>query len=688
MTYKLLSKREASPIIAKALTKGLEFKLEVREDACFQGEQWLSLGTISVSCSLPEPDESPDAVNERAIWYGQFVWQLPSLETVASRLKELMGDADGGNERTIKAVEEGVQDIARRLLLVLPTFDPGYVADMPFRTPTTLVTDTSSVIQGALDFVTRFLFPMARVKVPSVVALEILNMTDRFMSFRRSGKAKKSATLASHIRSQGAQRALMRLEWHSDVEVERPIQGNDPLRSIFKDDSEPEFRSLNLTEVQRSYADRLVFESAKEHQSRLSANHPVSVLTSDQGLARMTLAEGMRPLYFEARRSPKVFGRSLSGCLLHPFRSELYTISLPSLIWELAACFGQARLRLDGTDTEFKAAAISTDLPWYPYQSEEDLLWCSWSGLEEAALSGTADSLEATAGPVSTQALAEAEPVGVHTETVPAGASRQPDFLTAYRFTPASMIRLIAELSQRDFMTEQEAMSVLGVNSPRSFRDYVTFLSSGGLVTVDSGRLTRTVALETLQASLISRNIDGIKEQLLQVPSFSRFLEIVAERGKTMTSLEGLPMRRDTVRSYLTLAELSGSALFVPGAGLFLTQSNPNPQEFADLALRSYEELATADPLVLSGEWMERLASECGIHPLRARDLLQKSYDLGLVKRFFEGSTPETRFERHSMETLDVQQGISGIKRVYLYHGDFLIQERSSVRIRLERIVS
>lgn len=676
MTYRLLSKDEASPILARALETTTLFSLEVREEHCFGAESWLSLGNLCVSPSHPDRDETPALVNERAVRFGQFTWHLPSSEGIADQLEGLMG-AEGKKDKALRAVREGIQDITRRLLLQLPTFDPLYVADMPFRTPTTLVADTSAILQGALDFTARFLFPMARVKIPSVVALEVLNMTDRYMAIRRSEKKRNSAdSLADHIRSQGAQRALLRLEWHSDVEVERPLQGTDPLRSIFIDDKEQSVTLLNLKEVQRSYADRLVFESAKEHQSRLSANHPVSVLTSDQGLARMALSEGMRPLYFEARRTPLPFGEVLAGGLLHPFRQELYTVSLPALLWELATCFGQARLKSREADLEFRVVAISADLPWYPYQSAEDLLWCTW-----CYPNGAADE---TAEPttVTIPTILES-PAPMVDETRPA-----PGFITAYRFAPKTMIRLIAALAQEGELSREEAKTLAGVGTPRSFKDYESFLVSGKLAEVSQNHLRKTPSLNALYRGLRASDLDAIGACWRQVPSFSRFLEAIASTLEGAQPLANLPMRDATRRPYMVLAELSGLALHIPDQGVVLTPNKPDPEAFTEAGLRAYGKLATTDPLILSGAWLEELALHDGIHPLRARTLLQQAYDRGLLKRYFEGSTPETRFERHGLDMLDVLPDALSIKRVHLYHGDFLSPDRSSVRIKLERVTS
>ena len=85
---------------------------------------------------------------------------------------------------------------------------------MPFRRSTTIVADTSGALQGGLDFVARHLHPAARVKVPAIVQMEIVNFADRFLSGRRATRTRPTDLLIDHLLSQGGQRVLLRLELH------------------------------------------------------------------------------------------------------------------------------------------------------------------------------------------------------------------------------------------------------------------------------------------------------------------------------------------------------------------------------------------------------------------------------------------------------------------------------------------
>ena len=96
-----------------------------------------------------------------------------------------------------------------------------------FGRPATVVSDTSGVLQGGLDFIVRHI-PKARVKVPAIVQMEIRNFSHRFFKIRRESKSDKqkqraAKQLVEHLNSQGAERALLRLELQDDVEIERTI---------------------------------------------------------------------------------------------------------------------------------------------------------------------------------------------------------------------------------------------------------------------------------------------------------------------------------------------------------------------------------------------------------------------------------------------------------------------------------
>ena len=184
-----------------------------------------------------------------------------------------------------------------------------------------------------------------------------------------------------HVTSQGTQRTVLRLELQTDAEIEPQTRGGPLLRGVDQPFSDSEDSNLKLPEVVRSFADHLILETAIQHRDRLGPDPAIVVVTADQGLARMTLGEGLRPLFFSTPPFESICGRTLTGTGFRPFvtshnDSSLTHTSLPSLLWELASTFGSARIVVEDGSRALTAAAIGEELSWHPYHSHDDLLWC------------------------------------------------------------------------------------------------------------------------------------------------------------------------------------------------------------------------------------------------------------------------------------------------------------------------
>lgn len=717
-SFTLLAQLDAARVLARLFSYDSRIRLYVRDAIAFKEDTWLPLGEIelfppsTVDHDGRQPAPTIDDPLVVAMYNGAYVWRVPTaLELTQGREICMPGlpNAD-------KPLAEAVQDCCRRLLLTYPTFDPETLSSWPPRRPLTIVPDTSSVLQGALDFVSRYLCPMARVKVPAVVSLEILNMADRFFTFRRHiSENVRVPCLREHTKSQGAQRALLRIELMSDTEVERPIQGSDPIRMIYQPESEKSIKNLNLTEVNRSLADRLVFESAKEHQSRLTAAHPICVLTSDQGLARMALCEGMAPVYFDARKSSDPLGRTLTGAMYHPLKPELSAVSLTSVMWELATSFGSVRAESNVGTKSVEVTAIGDGLAWYPYQSKDDLLWCTWNVEQPhvtqvspmadtspidvpiddvSEILGIADSAD---GEIQSGHIVDTAVNRVVEETAAVSLPNEPDPLnvaprilagravSAYVFSPAKMFSLMGELDLNGVLSTDAAAEILKIK-PESVRDYRSFLASGNLIHVQDELMYKTDSLALATSALRNANVDGLATSLNAVPSFQAFTEFVEQHGRDPKWREHCWVRRSgALRALESLTELSGVALDVPGVGVIRTDRMAEVDEFTSLAAIAFEELAGDEEFVLTGAWLEHLSINSGIHPVRTRRLLETANARGSIHCLVEGSTPDTRFDDHNLDVLTVSDGTPEIRRYHLYRGDFLLPNRAAVRMRIER---
>ena len=681
MNPTLQPQTEFAKHLANLLIRAEWVTVEIRDDRSFASDRWLNIGSVSLE---PEPPEISKVGDEtlatNAVTFGHYTWVVASADEIRQQLKTVVADnlSEDHANRFMHVLTEAIEDLARRLLLLLPCFDADSLAEFPLRKPTTLVLDTSSVLQGALDFASTFLYPIARLKVPAVVPLEILNMANTYFALRRFAGAltipKRIRCLREHAKSQGGQRALLRLEWHSNAEVERPIQGADPLRVIFRPDQENEFKDLNLSNVERSFADRLVFESAREHQARISPDHPVWILTSDQGLARMALSEGMYALYFEARRAGGLWGRTLTGTLFHPFVSTLYAVPLTKLLWELATVFGAVRLRLPDGVSSATVQAIGEDLSWAPYHAKEDLLWCRID-LPTAA----PPKLKTKKEEIKLPRTDRKPQVGAK-----GGSSNKVNPISANSISVPRLISLIAALSEKTVLTEDEAFAALRITGRGSLKEYRAFLRSGSFLVEGEREIRKADPLDELWKALKTADIRAMRDLFFRFPSFESFINLIRDKGKTADWIKHSLMRPKTLPAYRTLAEISAMALMIPDKGICLTPELPNVGVFVSAALDAYKRLALDDPWVLTGEWLEALSWDTGIHPTVTRQLLESAYDSGEIARYFEGSTPDTRFEEHTVDVIETN-GIPKVERYFLYHGDFLRAERSSVRLRLER---
>ncbi len=661
----LLSPSQAELAVAEMFTAESQCVLSVSEERAFQGG-YLPLGTVSLLAA-----DSEDSTLTRLIRRGAFEWLLPSLDGSVETASKLLDGKEHDGRRVRRALDE-VASIAARVGLIHPRFDPLAIEQMPFRRSTTVVADTSGVLQGALDFVARFLHPAARVKIPAIAQMEIANLADRFLRIRRAGSEKRRVKeLTEHLTSQGGQRALLRLELHTDTEVERTYLLGDPLRSAFEKDSDRDLRDLDISSPIRSYADRLILEAARHHQAQSGPAHAVRLLTGDQGLARMALAEGIRPLYFTATSASDVFGRRLSGRTFHPFSGTIRHVPLNALLWELATAFGSARLTGEN-ETFFQVCALGEHLSWAPYHAEQDLLWCirgpRASGLPSAAISDA--SPETTPERVSSRSRRQGS-----TSTSTPSARRSAAFLT---FNVERMFQLICTLDDHQEMPDDQVETVIRAKG----KEYRRFLKSGEMVDFTDGIWKSGDQLRHLSAALRNERIEEVRDVLLEVPSFATFAKLL-ESLTTGRAMDAASLGRG-LRTYRSLGEVTLLCAAV-SSEIYATPNVPDTAAFSRIALRRFSSLDREGlGLVATGEWLESLIRDEGIHPEVARRLLDEASEMGLLRRSTEGSTTQLRFEDRFIHALRIDSGQPVVEKIYLYRGDYLIPGKASVSLRIE----
>ena len=684
----LISPDQAASRIVEAFRREPYCRVHVQEQRAFKDDhkddRWLCLGTVSLSPNtLGDEDEQHDA----ALASTAFEWQLPDTDTVECELASLLGVKQGDNNysKITRALDQAAS-IAVRAGLLYPVFDPAAIEEMPFRRATTVVSDTSGVLQGALDFVVRHLHPTARVKIPAIVQMEFVNFTDRFFKIRRSNEAKagrnrngknrsnlpRADELIEHLKSQGGQRALLRLELQSDAEIERTYLLGDPLRNAFQPDRDSALRELNLSVSVPAYADRLILEAARHHQAQSEPGHAVRLLTSDQGLTRMALAEGMTPLYFTAVKYADFFGARLTGQTFNPFTGDVHGIPLTQVLWELATAFGAARLQWEDGGA-ITISALSDGMSWSPFHSVDDLLWFS----EEETANGTA-STSRTDAPA---AGSSTETAGKEASKVAGRTARNASF---QRMSVNSLLRLICALDDNQMLDASQVSALLNVRNIRNVNEYRRFLLSADLVEIDGDRWIPTSLVQPLSAELRNENPAALRSALLKAPSFAAFDALVAqsEIGHPI-DISGLSRSATT---YRILGELTLICASVDRK-VYATPTHPAPDFFAQIALRRFRDLDNGDGLVAIGRWLESLVQHDGIHPEVAHRSLEQANEEGLLRRSTEGSTMQTGFDNHVVYILrtDVDDGGMPVaKPVHLYRGDYLIPGKASVSLRIE----
>jgi len=669
-----------------------QLSLAIQEDTSCK-RAWIQIGSVTLRPGPNDEGEDTSSPLETALRFGFFEWAYPRRDELLESAHAAItaGDATSkkdsrGNDGPLRRALEHIPYVATRVGLMQPNLDAKLMSALPLRRPTTLVMDTSAILQGGLDFAVRFLCPSARVRVPAVVHMELLSQTDNYFSIRRGSGAGRARALLERVCGVGGQRALIRVELSNDVEIERATVGADPLRGIVRRDEEE--KNLTLEHVQRSFADRLIFETAREHQARCSPGHRVMLMTADEGLCRMTIGEGMGAFLVRAPKPEALYGAVLTGTNFCPFGPGLYAVPLPRLLWELAGTFGAVRLA--SADQVFEVRAIGNDLPWQPFHTLEDLLWVSTGSLE-AEVATPPVRVASAIEPPDAGSLAQkgkppapSKPRGKQPELEAPTEARERT--GAYKFSFKRMIRLIRALASEKALSIQQALSALEIDSERGLTDYRGFLISGGFVEAPTHELRATDGLGELWTALRNLDVPAVRELLQRVPSLRSFFDHL-KAHRRITSKSDPPVTDRAFTTYVTLAEVCAVGLSIADDGIYVTDANPSVTEFAIAAWKAYEALSRGEELVSTGAWLEALARDHALHPVLVRTLLEEAFRKKLLERFVEGSTPDTRYEKHSFWALTGRRGEPEVEQIKLFHGEFLMPERASVSLHLVKKV-
>ncbi len=647
-------------IILDEITFGnTKFSISCCDDSAFVADEWLNLGQIRIPLNSNHISENSNDQMELIHGYlqkGVYEWVTPETSKVRKKLDEVLGNEN--KESSNSSLLTDIANVGYRTCLIRPLFDAMALMEMPYKKDTTIVVDTSSVIQGGFDFVCEFLQPEVSVMIPAMVDTELRISSNNYFSKRRRDKKSikdRHDELSGHLNSQGGQRALDRWEIYREVELERPlIQG--------------------VHQLNNANADPQILEEARRYQAQSSPNHKVRLLTADQGLAREAYRKGIFPLYFKATKADSFFGKKLTGCMFHPFSGKPQRISLVYVLWELAISFGSVKFEGVNRGNNIEIKSIGKGLEWTTTKTHDDVLWCKTNIQVNTAKKSqvSLNNDQSTSSETQTEELSNS----ISVEAL--GSKKK---VTFYGFNVAKLIRLICMLDDKQELTLNEVLNILGTTTPRGADEYRSLLLSGRLIILENGLWKPTKILSRLSIAIRNNEKDLINQYLLNIPSYKEF---ITELNKLETEkiLEIKPYG-SRIRGYLILGEITMNCIEIRGQGIYSTKTIPNLNDFAEIAKEHYRELATGEGLVPVGAWLENLIRKNGIHPVVAKDKLNQAAKEGLINRTTEGSTTQFRKGNQYFHILHVEERIPQINRIHYYRGDFLIPEKASVTIRI-----
>ncbi len=226
----------------------------------------------------------------------------------------------------------------------------------------------------------------------------------------------------------------------------------------------------------------------------------------------------------------------------------------------------------------------------------------------------------------------------------------------------------------------------MGLTNQSRYNLYRNFLHSGQFIEINDNKIICTELLKLLWQSILDEDHIKFLFYLNKIPSFALLYEYI-HQGKNVKH-STLPINKNAKSNYIKLGEVASAWLNIENKTIVATDKIPDLANFASLAVEVYESIRLQEDTewILTGRWLEELASKYAIHPLLVRKLVKQAQEQNLVKVYAEGSTPDTRFEQHDLWIIKTSDELPQLEKVYLYHGNFLIPGTSTVRIKLEGV--
>jgi hypothetical protein len=256
---------------------------------------------------------------------------------------------------------------------------------------------------------------------------------------------------------------------------------------------------------------------------------------------------------------------------------------------------------------------------------------------------------------------------------------------SASRFSVSSLISFVNMFQEKNRLTDEQGMSILGMKNVHHYAKYRNFLLSGHFIAPKKQGYAKTERMTKLSKALKKTDSLLVKELLCEVPPVAKFVATL-KKGHALTAKDATGVVNPAAYvTYCKLAEISGAGLQIStDEGIYGTPVEPEVKKFTDIAISSYKRLARREKYILTGLWLETLAKKHGIHPLIARERFNQAKKAGLLGYNLDGPKPDFPLEKHSIHCLTVDNGMPKVRKIKLYHGGFLIPNKSSVTIKLE----
>jgi len=250
------------------------------------------------------------------------------------------------------------------------------------------------------------------------------------------------------------------------------------------------------------------------------------------------------------------------------------------------------------------------------------------------------------------------------------------------------LLRLIDIAVERGPLTRADAQQLLELKWEDRFRRYERFLVSGGLLSTSGDQLVPTDDLRELRAALLQGNAETAGAKFLNTPSLRAAWDMVCGASKSNTDEHppDLIAKLGSSKSgYLHLGEACEFWLVSPDRGVVPTTNRPVPQDFAAVGAKAYQDLSHREHTewVLTGMWLEELASTHAIHPAVARRLTAIARERRHLTLYVEGSTPDTRFDDRTVWRIDTDATGLVATKEFLYRGDYLMPGTAAVRLKI-----